>query len=298
VFGDQTNIVIWDEANKTEHFIRNASFTSGAENFGFIAPTPGKPELHEASTQAFHTLANLAPVTRGGYGGGMGGGGMGGGSRSAEVQVIQEADVAGYRATTLWSRNAGAINDWMNEHGYVSTPEIEKWADRYCKKGWYLTAFKVLDKTRRGASTGTVRMSFKTDRPFNPYYVPKTNFPLKGGRTLRVYFVSVGDYEANLGFMGPWLTPQWTAKIPRATANLLAKQVQIPASAVPDNAQVATFVDNNFPREAPDDIFFTKKKPAVAKEPEAPPVRVIPPFSALLMGWALGFGLWALGTKR
>src|ERR1700734_262641 len=59
VFGDQTNIVIWDDAHQTEHFIRNANFRSGANDFGFIAPTPGKPELHEASNKAFYTLASL-----------------------------------------------------------------------------------------------------------------------------------------------------------------------------------------------------------------------------------------------
>ena len=130
VFGDQTNIIIWDEANKTEHFIRNANFRSGAADFGFIAPTPGKPTLKEASNQAFFTLAKLAPQAGGGFaGGGMGGGGgLGARSRSSEVQVIQEADVAGYHATTLWAKDARPINDWMNEHGYVSTPEVEKWA--------------------------------------------------------------------------------------------------------------------------------------------------------------------------
>src|SRR5579862_1144097 len=70
VFGDQTNIVIWDEGTQTEHFIRNAKFRSGADNFGFIAPTPGKPELHEASTKAFYTLASLAPVVNRGFAGG------------------------------------------------------------------------------------------------------------------------------------------------------------------------------------------------------------------------------------
>src|SRR5580658_8291337 len=48
VFGDQTNIIIWDEAHHTEHFIRNANFRSGADDFGFIAPTPAKPQLSEA----------------------------------------------------------------------------------------------------------------------------------------------------------------------------------------------------------------------------------------------------------
>src|SRR5579859_7472941 len=131
VFGDQTNIVIWDEARHVEHFIRNANFRSDADNFGFIAPTPGRPELHEASNKAFYTLAALGPVVRYGGQGGFGAGGLGGGSGSAEVQVIQEADVAGYHATTLWSTDAHAINDWMNEHGYVSTPDFEKWAFRY-----------------------------------------------------------------------------------------------------------------------------------------------------------------------
>src|SRR5579862_1553211 len=93
VFGDQTNIIIWDEAHHTEHFIRNANFRSGADNFGFIAPTPGKPKLNQASNQAFYTLANLAPVVR--FGAGRGGaGGASFKSRADEVQVIQEADVA------------------------------------------------------------------------------------------------------------------------------------------------------------------------------------------------------------
>ena len=121
VFGDQTNIVIWDEAHGTEHFIRNANFRSGAEDFGFIAPTPGKPELHEASTKAFYTLANLAPAPRMVFSAG-GAGGPGGRNRGAEVKVIQEADVAGFHATTLWSTDAHAINDWMNATGTSRRP--------------------------------------------------------------------------------------------------------------------------------------------------------------------------------
>src|SRR5579862_1259752 len=235
VFGDQTNIVIWDEATQTEHFIRNAKFRSGADNFGFIAPTPGKPELHEASTKAFYTLASLQPVFPSG---GMGGGGFGAGARASlaqEVQVIQEADVAGYHATTLLSESAHAINDWMNEHGYVSTPEVEKWAERYCSRGWYLTAFKVIDQSKVTASTGTIRMSFHTMRPYNPFYVPSSNILVNKKGTLRVYFVSVGNYDANIGPDGPtWQVPQWSAMIPEAQSALLAKQVKIPAEAIPD----------------------------------------------------------------
>lgn len=260
VFGDQTNIVIWDEAHHMEHFIRNASFRSGGDSFGFIAPTPSKPELHDASTKAFYTLASLAPQVRYSFraSGGLGGGG----SKSAEVKVIQEADVAGFHATTLWSTDAHAINDWMNEHGYVSTPEVEKWADRYTRRGWYLTAFKVVDKAKLAASTGTVRMSFSTREPYNPFYVPSSNIQVDKKGTLRVYFVAVGDYDAGIGRrgqFGTWQTPIWTADIPEATSALLAKQVKIPAEAIPDYAQVETFVDNDFPRPAEEDIYFTKR---------------------------------------
>jgi hypothetical protein len=293
VFGDQTNIIIWDEEHHTEHFIRNANFKSGAADFGFIAPTPGEPKLSEASTQAFYTLANLGPTMRfaAGGGGGFGGGGAG---RAEEVKVIQEADVSGYHATTLWSRSAKAINDWMNDHGYVSTPEVEKWAERYCSRGWYLTAFKVVDKAKLAASTGTIRMSFKTVMPYNPFYVPASNIPNNGGSTLRVYLVTVGDYDAKIGVTEPWQSPQWTAAIPEATSALLAKQVKLPAEAIPDNAQVETFVDNNFPRPASDDIYFKKRIPEVKLTVD--PARTIPPAPVFPM--LAGLGLLGLVLRR
>jgi hypothetical protein len=272
VFGDQTNIVIWDEAHHMEHFIRNANFKSGADDFGFIAPTPGKPKLSEASNQAFYTLASLAPTLR--YALGSGGGSGGKQDQSGEVRVIQEADVAGFHATTVWSKDAHAINDWMNDHGYVSTPEVEKWAERYCARGWYLTAFKVVDRSQLAASTGTVRMSFKTRAPYNPFYVPSSNIPNRGKGTLRVYFVSVGNYDANIGPKGsPWQTPQWTSPIPDTSATQLATQVKLPEKAIPANAQVETFVDPDFPRPAADDIYFVKHIPSSPPKLPAHPQR-------------------------
>src|SRR6185436_5763930 len=148
--------------------------------------------------------------------------------------------------------------------------------EHYCSRGWYLTAFKVVDKTKLAASTGTVRMTFRTNKPFNPFYVPASNIPNRGKGTLRVYFVAVGDYDANIGNYGTWQRPQWTAQIPEATAALLAKQVKIPAEAIPDNVQVETFVDPDFPRPAPEDIYFVKKRPAVIrKQPMAKPMPTI-----------------------
>lgn len=292
VFGDQTNIVIWDEATQMEHFIRNANFRSGADNFGFIAPTPGRPDLHEASSRAFYTLANLAPPVslRGGVIFGFGGGG----GRTSEVRVIQEADVAGYHATTLWSRDAHAINDWMNQHGYVSTPEVERWADRYTSRGWYLTAFRVIDQSKVAASTGTIRMTFHAAHPYNPFYVPSSNILVNKKGTLRVYFVSVGDYIGRIGPDGEtWQVPQWTAQIPEATSALLAKQVKIPAESIPDNVQVETFVDNDFPRPAADDIYFVKRTVSLAHAPHSNRTA-----SSYLLAPLFAMGLAAVALRR
>jgi hypothetical protein len=111
--------------------------------------------------------------------------------------------------------------------------------------------------------------------------------------TLRVYFVAVGDHDAHIGLTEPWRTPIWTAPVPEASSALLAKQVNIPAEAIPDNVQVETFVDNDFPRPAADDIYFTKRRPVATRIPERS--REIPLF---VMTPVFAAGALALGKKR
>src|SRR5579859_562173 len=59
VNADQTVILLWDPETKTEHFIRRASFKGDADDFGFIVPTPSKPELSESGDAAFPMLQKL-----------------------------------------------------------------------------------------------------------------------------------------------------------------------------------------------------------------------------------------------
>src|SRR5947199_4447888 len=65
VNADQTVIILWDAASKTQHFIRQASFKSDADDFGFLVPTPTQPELDESGNEAFPYLLKLtAPETQ------------------------------------------------------------------------------------------------------------------------------------------------------------------------------------------------------------------------------------------
>src|SRR5262245_26721811 len=55
----ESALIVWDEASKTEHFIREVRFESTAYDLGFLVPTPGKPEVEESDDQVFAQLANL-----------------------------------------------------------------------------------------------------------------------------------------------------------------------------------------------------------------------------------------------
>jgi hypothetical protein len=187
----------------------------------------------------------------------MAGAAMATDSATKSVVVVQEADVAGYHATTLLAGDAGALADWMRANGYATTPAVEAWTNTYIAKGWFLTAFKV--SSRRGiASTGTVRMSFQTNRPFNPFYVPGDNIRPNQPGTLKVYFVSNDSYSASIGSGEPWENCQWAASVPQKSVANLARQLRLAVSAFPDKMRVEEFEDRNFPRPANDDIFFNK----------------------------------------
>src|SRR5438270_793237 len=61
---DETALVAWDERTKTEHFIRRATFTGTATDFGFLVPTPSRPELGAVDDALFDVLAGVtAPRT-------------------------------------------------------------------------------------------------------------------------------------------------------------------------------------------------------------------------------------------
>src|SRR5262249_24938181 len=151
-----------------------------AKDFGFLVPTPSKPELAEASDEAFTELARItAPrvetKTRPASGGcTIGCAASKAPSDAADVRVLDEQRVAGYDAVVLDASNADALVTWLKEHGYEFSAALKDWADYYIKKGWKITAFKIArDATEKpGVGTSAVRMSFKTDKPFFPYREP------------------------------------------------------------------------------------------------------------------------------
>ncbi|MDI9641716.1 DUF2330 domain-containing protein [Kamptonema cortianum] len=251
-FGEQRNVILWNSKTKTEHFIRDARFETVAPDFGFIAPTPTKPILSEADPRIFDVLQEAMPFE------------LRSTSASedpptdsvamAAVEVVQVEDVGGYRATTLKATDATALVNWLKENKYQATDETEAWLKYYVEKDWFLTAFKVVN-AEDVAATGTIRMSFQTEEPFNPYYVPEDNIP-EDAPGMTLYFVSDQVYDGKIGGTVNWKQPNWSGELHRMYRNEVAELLQLSEEDLPARLIVTAFYDGTFPQASQEDLYF------------------------------------------
>ena len=266
IFGGQRNIVIWDKAAGVEHFIREANFKSSSAQFGFVAPTPTVPELASADREAFHQLAALAPPPPPSLSCSSPLNGVTASkSAAAKVEVVQEVDAAGYKAQTLKATDSAGLAAYLKSQGFASSPDFEKWLGHYVQKGWYLTSFIVTSELG-DKGTSPVRMTFKTDKPFNPYYVPNNNrasdessAPNNSSAGLQVFLVTVDSLrpEMGLGTGKGWVNPTWQVEMKAKDVRSLASTLKIPLASLANGANLSYFRDWNFARtESSDDVFF------------------------------------------
>lgn len=246
-FSGQTNLIVWDAKHGIEHFVRDAHFISKGPSVAFLAPTPSRPDVQAASAKAFELVRNLTDMpTKSAIRPGTGGLG----NRSVEVLEVKE--VSGYEATVLRASDAATLADWLRARHFPMTKGVEAWLKPYVKRGWYLTAFKVSLRNHSGA-TGPVRLSFRTDRPFNPYSVPKEN---TGRSPLEIFYVSSTLDEPKLGGKTPWPKRVFMNMVPDYLNLPLANALGLRTSDLPKQAIVQRFVDKDFSRAGYDDLYF------------------------------------------
>ena len=220
VNADQTVIILWDSATKTEHLIRKASFKSDADEFGFLVPTPTQPELAESGSEAFPFLFKLTePETiYQSWPSGLGcacskddpqaatSGPRGG------VEVLTEQEVAGFHAVVLAADSSEALVNWLKEKGFAFSPEVSAWAKPYVAAGWKFTALKVskrqADQADKNVVASSLRISFRTDRPLFPYREPDCSTSVRAlgakDRLLRIYFLADIRYQGELTKDAAW----------------------------------------------------------------------------------------------
>jgi hypothetical protein len=273
VNADQTVIILWDAATKTQHFIRQASFKSEGKDFGFIVPSPTQPTLAESGDAAFARLRKLTEpevVKRqrpSGLDCGCSKSAMLVKSEGRAVIVLDRKQVAGYDATVLEATSADALVDWLKQNGYDYSPAIAAWARPYVEQGWKFTALKVAKKqdetNEADVAAKALRLTFQTDRPLFPYREPDSSASSKSlnahSRLLRIYFLADARYEGTLTQESPWTGKvAWAKELSDADRTKTLADLQLPETTAPGKWWLTEFDDRWPYAVAPADLYFTR----------------------------------------
>lgn len=194
-------LIIWSPDAGVQHLIRKIGFRGATEDFAFLVPTPGRPELGEASPSVFSSLFELyrrpPPAPRRG---------------SAEwldrerpevgdpfVSVVERRVVAGLDTAVLVASDVDALDAWLREHRFSSGRAVRRWLEPYVARSFFVTAFRYAP-TETGVtfSSANVRMSFASAVPFFPYSEPRTGRQ-GAARPFRVSVIAPHRVEAREG---------------------------------------------------------------------------------------------------
>jgi MYXO-CTERM domain-containing protein len=173
-------LLIWDSETEQEDFIREARFEKANQSFGFVVPTPSKPEVSGVKGSPFEKLRTTFPyenpkAPRGGSGDlQLGTGSAKGGSAEPLVVVLDEQRIGSFTAFTLSASDGGAFDKWLADNGFEMAPEAKPWIAHYIKLKFYFVAFRyeAADAGGTGMTSETVRIRFKTPNPYYPYLEP------------------------------------------------------------------------------------------------------------------------------
>jgi hypothetical protein len=259
---EESAIIIWDAAAKTQHFIRRASFETKAKDFGFLVPTPTAPKLAEADDEAFAHLKRVTapPVQRHDP------------ERKSEmpkgipvpaaaptVVVIATAKVGGYDAAVLEANDAAALDSWLKQNGYYSSPALVEWYKPYIAQKWMITAFKIATDAANATrvESSAILMSFETARPLFPYREPAAQGNYSAPRMLRVYLLAEARYDGRIGGDGKWNGKAvWSNRVTETDRVSLMKELKLPEHTAPAALHLTEFEDTSSPRPGNDDLFF------------------------------------------
>lgn len=265
---EESAVIIWEPATKTEHFIRRASFRGEARDFGFLVPTPTVPVLTRVDDGVFsHLAAKTVPATVHEtrkridwtpllllpfLASSVKDGAPATTAARAPVEVLSTQRVGGYEAAILDATDAAALSRWLETNGYATTPDLTAWLDVYVQQRWILSAFKIdKDASVTDAMTSAVRMSFTTERPFFPYREPASQREgPSDSRVLRVWFVGPERVRGTIGADGAWPGQLfWSDAL---------RDLELGGVSLTGNERLTAFEDHETPRPGVDDLFFVR----------------------------------------
>jgi hypothetical protein len=278
-------LIVHDAARGREHFIREVAFRKADQKFGFVVPTPTRPEVATVAKNPFTRLRDQFPFERDGmmigYGRGSAGAGYGGGGGGVEVLAVEK--VGSFTAFTLAATDAEALAGWLKDNELTSTPETDRWLEHYVKMGFYYVAMRydpppdAMSRKRGAIGAETIRISFDTPVAYYPYFEPEAPESAKSPRLLEVWYVGsepvVPVARLEEGDKPPrWVRPLKPGKEHRSARKRLQGALldELETLLPEGDLVVQTFQDQKRRRTGYQDILFASATPrALAPEQQA-----------------------------
>ena len=186
----ETALIVWDEEQKVEHFVRRAEFDGKAKDFGFILPVPSQPfAIEVADPDLFAWLDMHKPR---GIGCGCSGADAASDRAAGGVEVLEEKKVGDYEVTVLRATEGQALNNWLAKRGHKVRPAMTPWFEHYTKQRWIFVAFKYAGKMGP-TPTKAVRVSFMAEQPHYPYKMPADTWEPGHFRPLDLFVIAKSE---------------------------------------------------------------------------------------------------------
>jgi hypothetical protein len=280
-------LIVYDQEKRREHFVREVVFRDAQEPFGFVVPTPSRPEVagmkspFDALEQAFPFDDTLGLVA-GSRGGGV--------PRAAgAVRVLEQKRVGSFTSFVLAADDGGALAKWLDQNGLVTTKETEPWLARYVRLGFFFVAMRyepprATPGTTPRTGAETVRLSFDTPVAYYPYFEPDapSGAAPVASRMLELWYASqrrgVPVSARNAGGTVTWVRPMEAGRQFSTTADPLLRRGFGPAHELLPKPPlvIQRFIDQKRTRAGFGDILF------VPDAPSAPHVELLRPLFSLL----------------
>jgi len=281
-------LIVHDADKGRQHFIREVAFTRATEPFGFVVPTPTRPQVAAVKKTPFTLLRKTFPFAAPmaiGRGGGGAKGGFGSGARPG-VTVLEKKKVGSFTAFVLSATDEKALAGWLSDNDLVSTKEADLWLAHYVRMGFYYVAMRY-DPPRRKAKEGsegtvlaeTMRISFDSPLPYYPYLEPEPPAAMAGlgivsPRLLELWVVgreemvpvALREQDGERHWVRPLQGGQVTADARKKLEAAFEDEVE---SLLPSGALVVqTFQDQKNSRKGFADVLFAPKEaqPATAQK--------------------------------
>jgi hypothetical protein len=308
----EQTLIVFDQQRRREHFIREVVFRKTAEPFGFVVPTPTRPEVAKLRGSPFARLRADFPFqkTRPGEGVGLGSIGTVGHGRlgGRGVTVLEVAKVGSFTAFVLKATDQEGLAGWLRDNGLTTTPESERWLGHYVARSFHFVAMRydpppvppAATDAGEGSSTGaeTVRVSFDTPLPYYPYLEPDLapGAATTDPRMLEVWLVTHAPLTPvaarTRGGATSWVRPLAEGDpFPKNQREKLVSALGPDASVLPPGElAVQRFMDQKRSRQGFGDIVFVPRTPSAedaavraslrsfvsSLDPSLPPVKVAP----------------------